>query len=134
MLARQCDGAQHRELIELIELSSERDVWLQRLLAAERESYRRGKADGRAEALAELADNWHSLAVWVLGDNRRRCYCHRTESELAAGRVASAAALERHAAGVHWRQFMARAFKERPELRTPAQQAAVDLARKQGAA
>jgi hypothetical protein len=57
MVARQCDSAEHLELIELLELSSARDEWLRRLLAAERDSHRRGKADGRAEALTELADD-----------------------------------------------------------------------------
>ena len=51
----------------LLALSDERDLWLARLLAAERAAYQRGFADGRATAcvaLAELEEHYAEIAWW----------------------------------------------------------------------
>jgi len=51
----------------LLELSDERDLWLRRLLGAERAAYRRGFNDGRAVAcvaLAEMEQRRESVAWW----------------------------------------------------------------------
>lgn len=50
-----------------LEMSDERDLWLRRLLDAERAAYRRGYDDGRAAAcvfLAQLEERRESLAWW----------------------------------------------------------------------
>ena len=112
-------------------LSDERDIHLRRLLAAERASYDRGYEDGRADALAEQEDAWHDLAVRLVGDNRSACYCHEFERDKAARRVAAAIAYTRWAAAHQWRQFTRSAFAERPDRRSAAQQAAVEMTRKQ---
>jgi hypothetical protein len=55
------------ELANLIALSDERDQWMRRLLAAEREAYRRGYDAGRADAcvtLAEITDRETQVAWW----------------------------------------------------------------------
>jgi hypothetical protein len=52
---------------DLLALSDERDLWLARLLAAERAAYRRGFADGRARAcvaLAEMEEHYAEIAWW----------------------------------------------------------------------
>src|SRR5437879_4515931 len=51
----------------LLALSDERDQWQARLLAAERDAYQRGYADGRAAAcvaLAEIEDRYQQVAWW----------------------------------------------------------------------
>ena len=51
----------------LLELSDERDMWLRRLLDAERAAYRRGFNDGRAEAcvtLAMMEDRYQAVTWW----------------------------------------------------------------------
>src|SRR5512142_9808 len=53
--------------VGLLELSDERDRQLNRLLAAERDAYHRGYADGRADAcvaLAEMEEHWAEIAWW----------------------------------------------------------------------
>lgn len=50
-----------------LELSDERDLWLRRLLDAERAAYRRGYDDGRADAcvaLTEMQERYNSVAWW----------------------------------------------------------------------
>ena len=52
---------------DLLALSDERDLWLARLLAAERAAYQRGYSDGRAAAcvaLAEIEEHYAKLARW----------------------------------------------------------------------
>jgi hypothetical protein len=52
---------------DLLALSGERDLWLARLLAAERAAYQRGFADGRATAcvaIAELEEHHAQIAWW----------------------------------------------------------------------
>jgi hypothetical protein len=52
---------------DLLALSDERDQWLARLLAAERDAYRRGYDDGRAAAcvaIAEIEEHYTELAWW----------------------------------------------------------------------
>ncbi|MGZ4434233.1 MAG: hypothetical protein ACXVW7_11490 [Trebonia sp.] len=52
---------------DLLALSDERDLWLTRLLAAERAAYQRGFDDGRAAAcvaLAELEEHHAEIAWW----------------------------------------------------------------------
>jgi hypothetical protein len=52
---------------DLLALSDERDLWLARLLAAERAAYQRGLADGRARAcvaLAGIEERYAEIAWW----------------------------------------------------------------------
>ena len=52
---------------DLLALSDERDLWLARLLAAERAAYQRGLNDGRAGAcvaLAEIEEHYTEIAWW----------------------------------------------------------------------
>jgi hypothetical protein len=52
---------------DLLALSDERDLWLARLLAAERAAYQRGLNDGRAGAcvvLAEIEERYAETAWW----------------------------------------------------------------------
>lgn len=46
----------------LLELSDERDLWLRRLLAAEREAYRRGYEDGRGDGYRDGYS--HAVTDW----------------------------------------------------------------------
>ena len=52
---------------DLLALSDERDLWIARLLAAERAAYQRGFDDGRARAcvaLAEIEEHYGQIAWW----------------------------------------------------------------------
>jgi hypothetical protein len=52
---------------DLLELSDERDLWLARLLAAERAAYQRGVDDGRAAAcvaIAGIEEHYAQIAWW----------------------------------------------------------------------
>ena len=51
----------------LLELSDERDLWLTRLLAAERDAYQRGYSDGRAAAcvaIAGIEEHYAEISRW----------------------------------------------------------------------
>jgi hypothetical protein len=55
------------DVAAVLAVSDERDRWLARLLAAERDAYRRGYSDGQAEAciiLAEAEDRYLRIAWW----------------------------------------------------------------------
>jgi hypothetical protein len=52
---------------DLLALSDERDLWITRLLAAERAAYQRGFADGRTAAcaaVAEIEEHYAEIAWW----------------------------------------------------------------------
>ena len=104
----------------LLEISDERDLWLRRVLDAERSGLRRGIAAGRAlgyaDALAELESDWQSVA-------RPVAY----PEETAARRVRAAEANCRRDAGQQERSFVARAYATRQEQRTEAQQGTVRM-------
>jgi hypothetical protein len=57
---------QGTDAVPLLDLSDERDLWLRRLLDAERAAYARGFNHGRAHACVQLAEmeEWRESVAW----------------------------------------------------------------------
>jgi hypothetical protein len=89
----------------LLELSSERDQWLRRLLAAEREGYDRGRADGFDEGWIAAEDyderEHQAVAARVL----------ETPEQSVARRLRAAEAGCRRDALDHWRKRWAELYR-----------------------
>jgi len=109
------DAAPHPALaVALLELSTERDGWLRRVLAAEIRGYDRGVAhtypaawaDGYAAAEADMAEIWSLTTTFVLSVADRPGPEARDSVDR---RLRAAVYAEREAAIAHWREFFARA-------------------------
>jgi hypothetical protein len=119
----------------LLAVSAERDLWLSRLLDAERAAYWRGYqagdlhgyCAGRADERAESQAAFHAVAARV-------CETPEQAEASAARRIRAAESYTRRHALWWWQTFFGAAFRERPERRTEQQHAAVALARKRSAA
>lgn len=108
----------------LLELSGERDLWLRRVLAAERAAYERGFSDGRAVACAELAEmEGHREAVtrWnEWGAKLQRIIDNDRDPSIRLNRVLAEIAADQ--------KFMAEARRKRascPRLLSPLEACAL---------
>jgi hypothetical protein len=114
------------DIAALLALSDERDVWLLRLLAAERAAYDRGHRDGHRDgyelAAAHMAAAWDSIADPI------------SRGILPGGdpgtRRARAERLDRADAWERWKDFTRRAFADAPRKRTGPQAGIVALYKK----
>jgi hypothetical protein len=102
---------------DLLAESDRHDMWLRRLLDAERRGYARGHeagfAAGWAASEADLAASWHALTEPVAHPER-----------VTGRRIQAALAGERRDAAEHERAFVARAYNTAPQDRTAVQRAA----------
>jgi hypothetical protein len=107
---------------DLIERSDERQLYLDRILAAGLRGYHRGHADGYLAgyeaAEADMAAAWHDVAYPVAHPEAYR-------REAAARGLRAAEAGERRDAAEHERAFVARAWNTPAHLRTDVQKATV---------
>jgi hypothetical protein len=111
---------------DLLDRSNERDLYLRRILKAERDGYRRGYTNGivkgRQLEAAERETAWRHnsgmivAAVWP--DSKRG-------KDVIDAIVRGAETLTRRVAAEHWKDFHDLARKTKPEQRTAQQDAAV---------
>lgn len=116
----------------LFALSDERDLWLRRVLDAERRGYARGReagfGEGYRQAEADQAEQHkvtQRLIHAAIAPTLDSQGWAREQAADAARRVRAAEAAERRDAAERERVFVAKAYNTRADQRTPAQAATV---------
>jgi hypothetical protein len=112
----------------LLELSSERDHWLRRVLNSWRQGFRAGRESGWQEGYAareaDEKEQW-AIAARLLLAAVRPVLNPAADAADAARRVRAAEAACRRDAAEHEREYVARAYSTHPRDRTDAQRATV---------